>query len=51
MDKDLHTLTLNGKKIKRGKDFRTGVYHTLEGSNVNVWIRIKTVKSVTVSFK
>ncbi len=50
-DKDSLTMTLNGKKIKAGKDFRTGVYRTIDSSNVNIWIKIKTTKPVTITLK
>jgi hypothetical protein len=50
-NKDSLTLKMNGKKIKRGKDFRTGVYHTIDGSNVNIWIKTKTTKPISISLK
>ena len=50
-DKESLTLTLDGKEIKPGKDFRTGVYHDLEKSQVNIWINLKTIKPVTITIK
>ncbi|MCF7956006.1 MAG: LamG domain-containing protein [Phycisphaerae bacterium] len=49
--KDSLTLNLNGKNIKPGKDFRTGVYHTIDGSNVNVWIKTKTTKPISITLQ
>jgi len=42
-------LTLNGKEIKRGKDFRMGVQHGLEQSSVIVWIKIRSMESVSIT--
>ena len=50
-DKESLTLTLNGKQIKRGKDFRLGVNHTLEESNVIIWIKTKSTKPVSITLK
>ena len=42
-------LKINGKKIKRGKNFRLGRRHTLEGSDLIVWIQKESTKSVRIS--
>lgn len=36
------TLTLDGKSIARGKDFRYGHRRTLDGTDLIVWIKIAT---------
>ena len=43
------TLTINGKEIKRGQDFRTGVHHTLEGSKVIIWIKTRSTEPMTIT--
>lgn len=48
-DQDALALTLNGREIKRGKDFRTGVHHSLEGSHVVVWIKTRSTEPVTIT--
>jgi hypothetical protein len=48
-DRESFTLTLNGKKISAGKDFRTGVHHTLEGSRVIIWIRTTSAEPVSIT--
>ena len=50
-DKESLTLKLNGKKIKRGKDFRLGVNHSLDSSNVIIWIKTKFTKPVSITLK
>ena len=42
------TLMINGKRIKRGKEFRFGHYHSLEGSNLIVWIEKETVEPLKI---
>jgi len=41
------TLKINGNKVKRGKDVRFGHSHTLEGSDLVVWLKMETVTSNT----
>jgi len=43
------TLTVNGKQIPRGKDFRYGVCHALDGSKMMIWIKIKSTEPCTIS--
>ena len=50
-DKDSLEVKISGKKVKPGKDFRWGVYRTLEGSNVNVWIKMKATKPIKISLQ
>ncbi len=42
-------LELNGEKIKRGKDFRFGHRHELQGSDLVVWIKTESTKPVRLS--
>jgi hypothetical protein len=42
-------LRVNGKKVKRGGDFRLGHRDTLEGSDLVVWIKTEAVKPVKIS--
>jgi hypothetical protein len=41
------TLTLDGKPISRGKDFRFGHRQTLEGTDLIVWIETESHASLT----
>jgi len=41
-------LELNGKKIMRGKNFRVGLRHTLDGSDLIVWLNYKSDEPTTV---
>ncbi len=42
-------LKINGKKIKCGKDFRFGHRHTLEGSDLIVWVKKESTKPIRIS--
>jgi hypothetical protein len=42
-------LKIDGKKIKRGKNFRFGHRHTLEGSDLIVWVKKESTKRISVS--
>lgn len=42
-------LKLNGRKIKRGKDFRLGHRNTVEGSDLIVWIKTESTKPIKVA--
>ena len=42
-------LQMNGEKIKRGKDFRFGHRHELQGSDLMVWIKTESTKPVRLS--
>jgi len=42
-------LRINGKKAKRGRDFRVGLRRRLEGSDLIVWIRTESTKPVTIT--
>ena len=41
-------LRVNGKTIKRGKDFRFGHRHRLEGSDLIVWVKKSSIKPVRI---
>jgi len=43
------TLTVDGKKIKRGKDFRFGHRHRLEGTDLIVWLKAESAKPLKIS--
>jgi len=42
-------LKINGKPVRRGRDFRLGHRHRLEGSDLVVWIKKESTKSIIVS--
>jgi hypothetical protein len=42
-------LKIDGKKIKRGKDLRLGHRHTLEGSDLVVWLKKESTKPIRIS--
>ncbi len=42
-------LQLNGKKVKRGKDFRVGHRGKLDGTDLIVWFEAESTKPVEVS--
>jgi hypothetical protein len=42
-------LNINGKPVKRGKNFRFGHRHTLEGSDLIVWFKIESTDKLKVS--
>jgi len=39
-------LRINGKGVKRGKAFRYGVSHRLEGSDLVLWLKLQSEKTV-----
>jgi len=41
-------LIVNGKKIKQGKDFRSGFRRTLESTDLIVWIKIESTKPIRI---
>jgi hypothetical protein len=43
------TLKINGKPIKRGKRFRFGHRHTIEGSDLIVWIKTESTEPIKIS--
>ena len=43
-------LTMNGKAIPRGKDFRFGHQQTLDGTDLVVWIKTETQAPLTLGF-
>jgi hypothetical protein len=43
-------LKIDGKGINRGKNFRTGLRHTLEGSDLIVWLKTESMKPIKISF-
>lgn len=47
-EKDI-TLKINGDKVKRGKYVRFGHRHTLEGSDLVIWLKMEAVKPVSLS--
>jgi hypothetical protein len=42
-------LKINGKKIKRGKNFRAGLRDTLESTDLIVWLRTESTEPVKIS--
>jgi len=44
-------LTVNGKPVKRGKDFRLGHHSTLEGTHLVVWIKLESMTPVQISIQ
>jgi len=42
-------LKLNGREIKRGKDFRLGHRNTVEGSDLIVWIKTESTEPVQIT--
>jgi hypothetical protein len=42
---------INGRSINRGKDLRIGHHHTLDGTNLIVWIKAEATEAVTVSLR
>ncbi len=41
-------LTLRGKKAKPGKGFRSGHRHTVDGSDLVVWVKIESTKPLKI---
>ena len=42
-------LKINGREIKRGKDFRFGHRHTLEGCDLVVWIKTESTEPTQIT--
>jgi len=42
-------LKVNGKKLKRGEDFRFGHRHTLEGCDLVVWIKTESTEPTQIT--
>jgi hypothetical protein len=42
---------VNGQEIPHGNDFRVGVSHTLEKSNVIIWIKTKSTTPISITLK
>ncbi len=42
------TVTVNGKQLKAGKDFRTGLIERLEGTHRLIWLDMKSTEPVNV---
>lgn len=45
---ELPALSINGKKVKQGKDFRQGIRKGSFGEDLIVWIRLETQKPVKI---
>jgi hypothetical protein len=43
-------LTINGKSVKRDKNFRFGHSHSLESSDLIVWLKIESTDKLKISF-
>ena len=43
-------LTVNGEEISRGKNFRVGTIHTLDSSDLVVWIQYESTESFQIRF-
>jgi len=41
-------LKVDGKKIKRGKDFRFGHRHRLDGTDLIVWVKKDSTKPIKI---
>lgn len=44
-------LSINGEKMDPGADFRYGIEHQLDGTDLIIWIRMESSRPVTVSVK
>jgi hypothetical protein len=42
-------LKINGKKIEQGKNFRVGHRHSLEGSDLVVWLKTESTKPIQIT--
>jgi len=42
-------LKVNGKRVKRGADFRFGHHHRLDGSDLIVWVKRESTEPLTIS--
>jgi len=42
-------LKINGKQAAQGKNFRSGVQHNLDGTDLIVWVKTETIKPVKIS--
>jgi len=42
-------LNINGRQVKRGDNFRYGHRHTLEGTDLIVWLKTESTKAIKVS--
>jgi hypothetical protein len=43
------SVKVNGKQVKRGKGLRCGYNHTLEGSDLVVWLEMESIEPITIS--
>jgi hypothetical protein len=43
------SLKIDGRRMRRGKDFRSGHRHTLEGSDLVVWIKTESTKPISIT--
>jgi hypothetical protein len=44
-------LKIDGRKIKRGKKFRVGYEDTEDGTNLVIWLKLKSTKSIRLTLK
>ena len=44
-------LEIDGKPIKQGKDFRVGYEDTEDGTNLVIWLKLKSKKSIPLTLK
>jgi hypothetical protein len=44
-------LEIDGKPIKQGKDFRVGYEDTEDDTNLVIWLKLKSTKSITLELK
>jgi hypothetical protein len=42
-------LKINGDEAGKGKDFRSGVQHNLDGTDLIVWVKTETTEPIKVS--
>jgi hypothetical protein len=43
------TLTMDGRPVPRGQQFRYGMRNTLEGTDLIVWIETDAIRPVTIT--
>jgi hypothetical protein len=43
-------LKIDGRRIKRGKNFCFGHRHSLEGTDVVIWVKTESTKPIQISF-
>lgn len=44
-------VTLEGKDLERGEDFRFGHRHTLAGTDLIVWLKVESIQELSITFQ